>query len=129
MSTDAIGLALSGLDVTKARIDTLSRNISNAQTDGYNKKIQNQTVGNLGQVELGPINRNVNQQLLNSLNATDGQVNQLSVSVNLLSQIETSFGSPSADTSLSATITALQNAFQDLSVNPEQSSLYTSVLD
>ena len=38
MSTDSISLALAGLDVTRARIDTLTRNITNAQTDGYTKK-------------------------------------------------------------------------------------------
>src|SRR6266568_1292921 len=128
-STDALGLSLAGLDVTKARIDILSRNISNAQTDGYSEKTSSQTTGPLGQVFLGPVTRNVDQQLQNSLNDTTGDVNQLNVQVNLLQQIETSFGSPGADTSLAAAITNLQNAFQDLSVNPEQGSLYNSVLD
>lgn len=129
MTADALNLSLAGLDVTKARIDTLSRNISNAQTPGYSEKTQTQTTGALGQVMLGPVTRNVNQQLQNSLNQTTGTVNQLQVSVNLLSKIETAFGSPGSDSSLSSAITGLQNAFQDLSVNPEQGTLYNSVLD
>src|SRR5215471_17766173 len=127
--TDALNYALAGLDVTRARIDTIARNISNAQTDGYTDKISSATVGALGQVQLGPVTRNVDEQLLSAFNDSSATVNQLTVRVNLLSQIETSFGTPSSDSSLAAAITNLQNAFQDLSVNPEQGSLYNSVLD
>ena len=35
LNLDALQSALSGLATTKARIDTVSRNISNASTDGY----------------------------------------------------------------------------------------------
>ncbi len=128
MSTDPLTLSLAGLDVTRARIDTITRNISNAQTAGYVKKTDSQTVGNLGQVTLGPIQRNVNEALLKSLRDTTGTQNKLQTTVTLLSQLESSFGTPSANTSLSSRITDLQNAFQDLSVNPEKSSLYSTVI-
>lgn len=128
-TTDALNLALAGLDVTRARIDTISRNVSNANTDGYTAKTQSQVVGPLGEVMTGPIQRNVNQTLLASLQQTTGQANQLGVTVNLLSDIENAFGTPNSDTSLSSAITNLQNAFQDLSVNPEQSALYGAVTD
>lgn len=129
MATDAINLSLAGLDVTRARIDTLTRNISNAQTAGYIKKTDSQTVGPLGQVVQGPVLRNVNEFLLKSLRDTTGTQNQLQTTVTLLSNLEAAFGTPSANTSLSAKITNLQNAFQDLSINPEQGSLYNAVLD
>jgi flagellar hook-associated protein 1 FlgK len=128
MPIDAINLAVAGLDVTKARIDTLTRNISNAQTPGYTRKIDSQTVGTLGQVEQGAILRNVNESLLKSLRESTGTQNQLQTTVTLLSQLETAFGTPSANTSLSAQITNLQNAFQDVSINPEQGSLYNAVI-
>src|SRR6476661_2736207 len=105
MSTDAINLAVAGLDVTRARIDTLTRNISNAQTVGYTKKTDSQTVGDLGQVQQGPILRNVNESLLKSLRDATGTQNQLQTTVTLLSQLETAFGTPNANTSLSAQIT------------------------
>ena len=129
MSTDAINLAVAGLDVTRARIDTLTRNISNAQTPGYTKKTDSQTVGALGQVQQGPVLRNVNESLLKSLRDATGTQNYLQTTVTLLSQLETSFGTPSANTSLSAQITNLQNAFQDVSINPEKTSLYNTVVD
>src|SRR5471030_2795852 len=128
MSIDPLSLSLAGLDVTRARIDTITRNISNAQTDGYVKKTDSQTVGNVGQVTLGPIQRNVSEALLKSLRDTTGTQNQLQTTVTLLSQLETAFGTPSANTSLSAQITNLQNAFQDVSVNPEKTSLYNTVI-
>jgi flagellar hook-associated protein 1 FlgK len=129
MAIDAINLSLAGLDVTRARIDTLTRNISNAQTAGYIKKTDSQTVGPLGQVVHGPVLRNVNEFLLKSLRDTAGTQNQLQTTVTLLSKLEAAFGTPGANTSLSAKITNLQNAFQDLSINPEQGSLYNAVLD
>jgi flagellar hook-associated protein 1 FlgK len=128
MSTDPLTLALAGLDVTRARIDTITRNISNAQTPGYVKKTDSQTVGNLGQVTLGPIQRNVSESLLASIRDATGTQNQLQTQVTLLSQLETAFGTPSANTSLSSQITNLQNTFQNLSVNPEKSSLYDTVI-
>ena len=129
MPVDALNSALAGLDVTKARIDLISQNIANAQTVGYTDKTVTQSTDGLGVVQLGTIQRNVSEQLQQSLNDTTGTVNQLQTSATLLSQVETSFGTPSADNSLASSITNLQNAFQDLSVNPEQSTLFNSVLD
>ncbi|MDB5411119.1 MAG: flagellar hook-associated protein FlgK [Rhodospirillales bacterium] len=128
MAMDAIGLALSGLDVTRARIDTLTRNITNAQTPGYTKKVDVATTGLLGQVQLGSVTRSVDNALLTALRSTTGDQNQLQSSVTLLSQVETSFGTPAASSSLSAQITGLQTAFQDLSVNPEKTSLLNNVI-
>jgi flagellar hook-associated protein 1 FlgK len=128
MSTNAIGLALAGLDVTKARIDTLTRNITNAQTPGYTRKIDTATTGTLGQVQLGAVTRAVDEALLSSLRSSTGMQNQLQSTVTLLSQLETAFGTPAASSSLSAQLTNLQTAFQDLSVNPEKTSLLNSVI-
>jgi flagellar hook-associated protein 1 FlgK len=129
MAVDALNSALAGLDVTKARIDLISQNIANAQTVGYTDKTVTQSTDGLGVVQLGTIQRNVSEQLQQSLNDTTGTVNQLQTTATLLTQVQTAFGTPSADNSLASSITNLQNAFQDLSVNPEQSTLFNSVLD
>jgi flagellar hook-associated protein 1 FlgK len=128
MSTNALNLALAGLDVTKARIDTLTRNITNAQTPGYTRKVDVATTGALGQVQLGAVTRSVDDALLQSLRGSTGTQNQLQSTVTLLSQVETAFGTPAASGSLSAQLTNLQTSFQDLSVNPEKSSLLNSVI-
>src|SRR5947208_561833 len=129
MPIDALNSALAGLSVSQARIDTVTRNIANAQTDGYTKKTEQQTTGQLGEVALDPIRRSVDDALQGTLRGSIGTTNQLSATVNLLTQVETVFGSPDANSSLSAAITGLQTAFQDLSVNPEKGALYTAVLN
>jgi flagellar hook-associated protein 1 FlgK len=129
MSTNAINLALAGLDVTRARIDTLTRNITNANTPGYTTKTDTATTGEMGQVQLGSVTRSVDNALLQSLRSSTGTQNQLQSTVTLLSQVETAFGTPAAATSLSAQLTNLQSAFQDLSVNPEKTSLLNSVIN
>src|SRR5450432_2938783 len=102
MSTNAINLALAGLDVTRARIDTLTRNITNANTPGYTTKTDTATTGAMGQVQLGSVTRSVDNALLQSLRSSTGTQNQLQSTVTLLSQVETAFGTPAAATSLSA---------------------------
>jgi flagellar hook-associated protein 1 FlgK len=129
MATDAVNLSLAGLDVTRARINTITRNITNAQTDGYTKKTETPTTGQLGEVVLGPVQRVVNEVLLKSYRDTTGAANQLNSTVDLLQQLETAFGTPAANTSLSSLVANLQNAFEDLSVNPEKASLLSAVVD
>jgi flagellar hook-associated protein 1 FlgK len=128
MSTDAISLALAGLDVTQARISTITRNITNAQTPGYTTKTDNATTGGVGQVQLGAVTRSVDNALLQSMQSATGTQNQLQSQVTLLSQIETAFGTPASSSSLSAQLTGLQTAFQDLSVNPDQASQLSAVI-
>src|SRR5258708_19949002 len=118
MSTDSISLVLAGLDVTRARIDTLTRNITNAQTDGYTKKTESQGVGALGEVTLGPIQRTVDESLLKSLRDATGTQNQLQTTVTTLHQLETAFGTPSANTSLPSQTTKLPNPFHNPSATP-----------
>jgi flagellar hook-associated protein 1 FlgK len=129
MAIDALSSALAGLGASQARIDTVSRNVANAQTDGYTKKTQQQTTDALGQTSLTAIQRSVDEALLNSVRASIGTTNSLDATVTLLSRIETVFGSAEANSSLSSAITGLQTAFQDLSVNPEKGALYNAVID
>jgi flagellar hook-associated protein 1 len=129
MSMDVSGLAVAGLNATMARIDTLTQNITNASTPGYTTKSVTAVTGGEGQVQLGAVTRSVDSALQQSLQSATGTQNQLQATVTLLSQLESAFGTPAASNSLSAQITNLQTAFQDLSVNPEQSSLLTSVVN
>jgi len=126
---DALSSAVAGLDVTQARIDTLTRNISNAQTVGYNAKVQGQEVGPSGLVMALPVQRAINEGLQRSMLVSNGTVSSLTTTVNLLSNLTSLFSSPSSATTVSATVTALQTAYQDLSANPENASLQSSVLN
>ena len=129
MTIDALNSALAGLNVTKAQIDLISQNIANAQTAGYTDKQSTQTTGPLGPVLSAGSSGMSTSSSSNLSTARPGPSISCRPRSLCSRQIETSFGAPSADSSLASAITNLQNAFQDLSVNPEQSTLFNSVLD
>ena len=126
---NALTNAIAGLDVTQARIDTLTRNISNAQTVGYNAKVQEQSVGPSGTVQAQTIRRAINEGLQKSMLISNGSVSSLTTTVNLMQSLTSLFGSPDAATTVSAMVTKLQTAYQDLSANPENASLRSSVIN
>jgi flagellar hook-associated protein 1 len=128
LNLDALQSALSGLATTKARIDTVSRNISNASTDGYVRKLQAATVTDIGTALAGPIQRSVSESINRSLRDTSGEVNRLDVTVDMLGNVEAVMGTPSEATSLSTVIAELQSAFQNLSVSPQKEAAYGSTI-
>jgi flagellar hook-associated protein 1 len=129
MTIDALNTALSGLNITKAQIDLVSRNVANANTDGYTRKTATQTTSAIGQVALGNVLRNVSEPLNQALRDATSDASAAGVTVDLLSRVETVLGSPDANSSLSGMIGKLQSAFQDLSANPEQPSGYGAVVN
>jgi flagellar hook-associated protein 1 FlgK len=125
---DALTSALAGLSTTQQRIDTISRNVSNASTDGYTLKTQQAVTGPGGVVLGGPIQRAVDATLRNTIRETTGTTSRLEVQVSSLSNIESVLGQPGDGTGLSASITQLQSAFQTLSMQPESTAAYGGVL-
>lgn len=128
-ATDPLFNALAGISVTRARIDTLSRNISNASTDGYSRKVQEQQSNALGVVGVGPVQRQIDTALVTAVRSSAARTAKLDVQVPMLSNIETVLGDPESNASLGGAITRLQSAFQSLSAAPEKSALYTGVID
>jgi flagellar hook-associated protein 1 len=128
VTIDALTSAAAGLQAANARINTLSRNIANASTDGYSRKVQQQTTSDQGIVVEGPIQRTVDAVAKQLLNQSTASENLLSTTSNALSQLEATFGSPDQNTGLSAALTGLQNAFQTLAVNPQKDSVYDSTV-
>ena len=127
--TNALENAVAGLRATQARIDTLTRNISNASTDGYSRKVQAQTTTALGTVLVGDVQRVVNDALTSASLQSADNVGRLTVTTQYLGQIETSLGSPEANSSLAGKMTNLATAVHDLSVSPENQINYISVID
>ena len=128
-TSDALSAALAGLSTTRALIDTVSRNVTNASTPGYTRKTQDTITGPLGAVITGPVARQVDDALNRSIRESTSAASKLDVTASMLSQIETAFGSPDANSSLSGAITQLQTAFSNLSTNPQKSTLYQAVID
>jgi flagellar hook-associated protein 1 len=128
MSTEALGTAVSGMSVAQARINTISRNIANASTDGYSRKTQAAIVGPTGAPFAAPILRQINDALALSIRESGGELNKLDVTVQLLSQIEAQFGRPEDNASLPGVIKKLEGAFRDLQTSPEKSTLYSTLV-
>jgi flagellar hook-associated protein 1 FlgK len=128
MSTEALGTAVSGMSVAQARINTISRNIANASTDGYSRKTQGAIVGPTGAPFAAPVQRQVNEALALSIREANGSASKLDVTVQLLSQIEAQFGRPEDNGSLPGMLTKLEGAFRDLQTSPEKTTLYSTAV-
>ena len=128
MSTEALSTAVSGMSVAQARINTISRNIANASTDGYSRKTQGAIVGPTGAPFAAPVLRQVNDALSLSVREATGDLNKLDVTVQLLSQVEAQFGKPEDNSSLPGVLKQLESAFRDLQTSPEKSTLYSTAV-
>jgi flagellar hook-associated protein 1 FlgK len=128
MSTEALGTAVSGMSVAQARINTISRNIANASTEGYSRKTQGAIVGPTGAPFAAPVLRQVNEALARSIREAGGELNKLDVTVQLLSQVEAQFGRPEDNGSLPGVLQKLESAFRDIQTSPEKTTLYSTLV-
>jgi flagellar hook-associated protein 1 FlgK len=129
MADTALGTAVSGLSVTQARINTISRNIANASTEGYSRKIQEQVTGPKGSVFPGRITRAVDEALARSLRESTGNLARFDAVVEFGGLIETNFGSPDENSSIAGTLGKLESALRDAAVSPEKATLYNGVVN
>lgn len=128
----ALNSAQSGLIAAQAQIDVASRNISNASTEGYTRKIQNQSSrvidGRSGIVVIEEVQRNVNLQLQRDVINQTSLTERLEIVDDFLGRFELEFGRPEDDSSVSSKITALRESFQALATNPDQQTAQNDVL-
>ncbi|WP_420566476.1 flagellar hook-associated protein FlgK [Thalassobaculum sp.] len=128
----ALTTATSGLNAAQAGIDIASRNITNANVDGYTKKTQTQTTriidGQSSTVRIEQITRLVNAQLQTDVRNQTSTVEELKVIDDFLGRLELEFGRPEDNASISAKITDLKKSFQVLATNPDSSTAQADVL-
>lgn len=129
----AMRSALSGLQVNQTALGVTSNNISNANTEGYSRKIADlQTVliaGQGGGVEVSSVIREVSEFLIRDLRAQHSLLAETQVLDRYYSNTQDIFGPPSASSSVAATITELANRFQALSVDPESPAAQQDVVN
>jgi flagellar hook-associated protein 1 FlgK len=130
--TTALLAATSGLRAAQTGIDLVSRNVANASTPGYTRKTVPQTpliVGGEGQgVQLGMIQRQVNERLQVEVRVGISETESLAVQDDFLSRFELAFGKPGDNTTVSAAIHALSDAFRQLGTNPDVITTQTTVV-
>lgn len=113
-----IGLqaALTGLKTAQIGLDTTSHNIANVNTEGYSRKVFTQetlVVDGLGQgAQAADFRRTVNEGMQKDLQGNTSLLNELAAKESFMSRLQSLFGSPEDNTSISHTINQIQIAFE-----------------
>ncbi len=133
MGLSGLENALSGLKVAQKQLDVISNNISNAQVEGFTRKILPQSsVILLGQgagVSADPAIRNVDLNLQADLFAQVSYKEFYTVQVDALNRIQQFHGGPDAGAAFSAKLAELRDAFTSLDSDPSNSVIQNQVLN
>lgn len=129
----ALSNALSGLQANQAALSVISSNVSNANTEGYTRKIIQQTSivlnGQGAGVNIDSVVRRVDDRLQLELRDTISSQRQMAVLERYYASAQSLFGSLADDSALSANVDVLGGAIANLSASPESNSLRGVVLD
>lgn len=130
--TSALSTARSGLDATQVWADVTSRNISNANTDGYVKKSVAFTTTSAGQggvVEATAVRREVDASLDRMYMAASGQMATQQSIYEGVQAYTAILGQPDDAQSPVSKLTALQTAFNTLANAPGNAAAQQGVVD
>lgn len=121
--TVALNSAVSGLVAARQALDTASRNIANASTPGYTRKImqqQNFLIAGQGAGTIGlALTRVVNNAMISAVNKQQSFAEGYAIQGKYLNQIVNFHGASDTKQSLSAKLTDLANTFTQLSTSPD----------
>ncbi|WP_298347031.1 flagellar hook-associated protein FlgK [Ferrimicrobium sp.] len=129
MSGGSLSIALSGLDAAQTGLDTVSENISNANTPGYlketasfaNQQTPGDPIGN-GVTVTGILqsSNSFNRQLELSANGSQSYANQMQ---SLLTSAQASFNEPSSN-GIAEQMNTMFNDFSNVADTPSQPAAY-----
>jgi flagellar hook-associated protein 1 len=130
--SSALSIAMSGLNANQAALSIVSSNVANANTPGYVSQSVNQVeqvVGGLGTgVQVAGITRALDTYVQNQLRTETsggGYADQIS---NVLTQLQTVYGTPGSEGTLETAFSNLTSAVQGLSANSGAYSAQSSVV-
>jgi flagellar hook-associated protein 1 FlgK len=130
--TIALDAALSGLRLAQQSLDIASKNISNASTPGYTRKIlpqENVIIAGRGVgVSALALTRNVNYALIADLNKQISVAENYDTRLKYLDRIQAFHGASDSGQSLSSRVSALANAFTKLSLAPNDQLLLSQAV-
>ena len=128
----ALNNALSGLQSNEAVIQTISNNITNANTEGYTRKTTDQVSRTLDAqgrgVDTSDIKRVVDERLLSDLRRNLSVLASSRVEDSYYQRIIDQFGSLASNSTLGAGIGDLSVALQGLSASPESTAAQIDVV-
>jgi flagellar hook-associated protein 1 FlgK len=115
--------AISGLQTAKQSLQVISNNVANVNTEGYTRKIIEPTsrvISGIGfGVELANATRNVDAGILRQLRTETSTFERLTVKESFLQQINSFFGRPQDNNSITHLLADLGAQFDSLAVTPE----------
>ena len=124
--SSALATALAGLRTNQASLSIISSNIANAQTPGYvtqsPTQIEVSSGGDGSSVQTTGVNRQLDLFIQNQLRTEtsgSGYANQMA---NILSQLQSVYGTPGGDGTLETALSNFTTALQSLSSNPGNQS-------
>lgn len=132
--TLALRSALSGLSASQIGLDVTANNITNANTEGYTRKVaqlKSQVIGNQsvgGGVTVAAITRNISESLQLETRNQATRLAEDNARFSFLDRIQGIFGAPSANSSLTARLTEFTNQLESIAVNPNDPVRHTELL-
>ncbi len=122
--TVALRAAQSGLLSTQSAVDAVAKNIANANTEGYSRKIvnfENRVLNGAGAgVELSDFTRAIDEGLLKDLRRELSETSNLDAQVAYFNRIQNLFGAPGDNSSISHIMNEFHQAAEALSLSPEK---------
>ena len=127
-----LAAANSGLRASQVGLDVVSRNVANASTVGYTRKsvpLESLVVGGQGQgVRTGEVERVVNASLMKEIRKGLSTGEALRAREDFLARLELAFGTPGDESSISAMLGQVGDAFRGLVAQPESAVQRQTVL-
>lgn len=128
----AFNNALSGLNAGQAGLAIISQNISNANTDGYSRKVVNQSAnviaGSLNGVTIEAATRLANNFLYGELKNATSDYNTVAAKDEFYQLTQNLFGEPGSDTSVANLLSDFFGTIDALANNPENAGLRFDVV-
>jgi flagellar hook-associated protein 1 FlgK len=131
--SQALSVALAGVDATQQALSVVAGNVANANTTGYVDEGVNQvetaTSGQSGaSVDVAGINRNLNTLLQSQLWTETSGDSYADTTAQLYQQIQQIYGTPGSSTSFDAIYDNFTSALQSLSTSPSSYSNQAAVI-
>lgn len=130
--TQALGSALSGLQVTQAGLSIVASNVANAQTPGYVRKSVSQVAIGGGDSGIGvrvtAINRELDTFIQRQLQTETSGGAYADLRAQFYDRLQGVYGSPGSDSALETVYNNFTSALQALSTSPDASAARTGVL-
>ena len=130
--TQALGSALSGLQVTQAGLSIVASNVANAQTPGYVRESVSQVAIGGGDSGIGvrvtAINRELDTFVQRQLQTETSGGAYADLRAQFYDRLQGVYGSPGSDSALETVYNNFTSALQALSTSPDASAARTGVL-